>query len=74
MQCRLRAAQVRPVQRNNVLSCEVADSTGELTAVVYGRTPIAGVEPGTRIRLSGMVGIGEDGRPAMINPSYELLR
>ena len=33
VQGRLRAAEVRPVQHNNVLACEVADSTGELTAV-----------------------------------------
>ena len=74
MQGRLRAAQVRPVPHNNVLACEVADSTGELTAVFYGRTQIAGVEPGRQVRLHGMVGIGGDGHPAMINPACELLR
>jgi hypothetical protein len=74
VQGRLRAAQVRPVPRNNVLACEVADSTGELTAVFYGRTQIAGVEPGRRVRLHGMVGIDRDGHPAMINPACELLR
>jgi hypothetical protein len=74
VQGRLRTAQVRPVQRNNVLSCEVADATGELTAVFYGRAHIAGMEPGSQIRLRGMVGIGHDGHPAMINPAYELLR
>ena len=56
-----------------MLACEVADSTGELTAVFYDRSHIAGVEPGTRIRLRGTVGIDGDGRPAMINPAYELL-
>jgi hypothetical protein len=56
-----------------MLACEVADSTGELTAVLYGRTQIAGLEPGRRVRLHGMVGIGADGRPAMINPAYDLL-
>jgi amino acid transporter len=71
---RLRAAQVRPVPSNNVLAFEVADSTGELTAVFYGRTQIAGIEPGRRIRLHGMVGIGQDGHPAMINPACEPLR
>ena len=58
VQGRLRAAQVRPVPHHNVLACEVADSTGELTAVFYGRTQIAGVEPGRQVRLHGMVGIG----------------
>ena len=56
-----------------MLACEVGDSTGQLTALFYGRTQITGVEPGTRIRLHGTVGIGADGHPAMINPAYELL-
>jgi amino acid transporter len=73
VQGRLHAAEVRPLDRNNVLACEITDSTGELTALFYGRTHIAGVEPGSRIRLHGMVGIGADGHPAMINPRYELL-
>jgi hypothetical protein len=74
VQGRLRTAQVRPVPRNNVLACEVADSTGRLTAVFYGRTQIAGVEPGRQVRLRGMVGIDGNGHPAMINPACELLR
>jgi amino acid transporter len=73
VQGRLRAAQVRPVPSNNVLACEVTDSTGELTAVFYGRTQIAGVEPGRRVRLHGMVGIGSNGHPAMVNPACETL-
>jgi amino acid transporter len=71
---RLHAAEVRPVPGNSVLACEIADSTGRLTALFYGRAHIAGVEPGTRIRLHGMAAIGGDGRPAMVNPAYELLR
>jgi amino acid transporter len=74
VQGRLRTAQVRPVQRNNVLACEVADSTGELTVTFYGRAHIPGLEPGTQIRLRGMVSISVDGHPAMINPAYELVR
>ena len=58
---------------SNVLVCEVADSTGEVTAVFYGRAHIAGLEPGRQVRLRGVVGIGDDGRPSMINPGYELL-
>ena len=74
VQGRLHTAEVRAVKHDStVLACEVADSTGELTAVFYGRTQIAGLEPGRRVRLRGMVGIGADGRPAMINPAYDLL-
>lgn len=57
-----------------VLACEIEDSTGGLTAVFYGRGHIAGLEPGSRVRLRGTVGIGPDGRPEMANPFYELLR
>jgi amino acid transporter len=74
VQGRLHATEVRPMKHDgNVLACEVADSTGELTAMFYGRAHIPGLEPGRQVRLRGMVGIGVDGRPAMINPAYELL-
>ena len=75
VQGRLRAAQIRSGQSagTSVLACEVADSSGELTALFLGRAHIAGVGPGNRIRLHGKVGIGADGRPTMINPAYELL-
>jgi len=75
VQGRLHAAEIRTGQPgNSVLACQVADSTGQLTAVFYGRARITGVEPGTQIRLHGRVGTGADGHPAMINPAYELLR
>jgi len=75
VQGRLRAAEIRSSQPagTSVLACEVADSTGEITAVFLGRAHIIGIEPGNRIRLNGKVGIGADGRPTMMNPAYELL-
>jgi amino acid transporter len=73
VQGRLRTAEVRPARHSTMLACEVADSTGDLTALFYGRAHIAGLEPGRRIRLQGAVGIGDNGRPSMINPRYELL-
>ncbi len=75
VQGRLRATEIRfpGPAGSTVLACEVADSTGELTALFYGRASIAGVEPGSRIRLHGTVGVSADGHLAMINPAYELL-
>jgi hypothetical protein len=70
---RVRSVEIRPAGQSSVLACTVADSTGELTALFYGRQHIAGVEPGTKIRLNGAFGI-RDGQPAMINPNYVLLR
>jgi amino acid transporter len=69
---RVRNLEIRPVRGSCVLAATVADSTGELTALFYGREHIAGVEPGSKIRLTGAFGI-RDGAPGMINPNYELL-
>ena len=69
---RVRAVEIRPVQQSSVFECTVADSTGTLTTLFYGRTHIPGVEPGARLRLEGKVSM-RDGGPAMINPAYELL-
>ena len=63
---------IRPVEQNSVLALEIADETGTLTALFYGRKQIPGVDCGSRVRLTGTVGI-RDGRPVMINPMYELL-
>ncbi|MGA8463589.1 MAG: OB-fold nucleic acid binding domain-containing protein, partial [Trebonia sp.] len=69
---RVRSVEIRPVEQNCVFECTVADATGELTAMFYGRTHIPGVEPGARLRLQGKVSVREDG-PVMINPAYQLV-
>jgi RecG-like helicase len=70
---RVHTVQIRPVDQGSVLCCHIVDSTGEITALFYGRRHISGVEPGSRIRLHGTVGTGDNGRFAMINPAYELI-
>jgi hypothetical protein len=69
---RVHTVEIRPVEQNTVLACDVEDSTGQLTAMFYGRSNIAGIRPGVKVRLRGQVGI-RNGRPVMINPAYELL-
>jgi amino acid transporter len=69
---RVHTVEIRPVERNNVLACDIEDSTGQLTALFYGRSNITGLRPGSKVKLRGPVGIRE-GRPVMINPAYELL-
>jgi hypothetical protein len=69
---RVRSMEIRPVEHNSVLACEISDSTGELTALFYGRTRIPGVSCGSRVRFRGPVGI-KKGHPFMVNPTYELL-
>jgi hypothetical protein len=69
---RIRVVEIRPVERNSVLACEISDGTGQLTAMFYGRSHIPGVVCGARVRFRGSVGI-KDGHPVMTNPAYELL-
>jgi amino acid transporter len=69
---RVRVVEIKPVERNSVLSCEISDGTGQLTAMFYGRSHIPGIVCGARVRFRGSVGI-KDGHPVMINPAYELL-
>jgi amino acid transporter len=69
---RVHAVEIRPVERNAVLAVEISDSTGDLTALFYGRTHIPGIVCGARVRFRGPLGMREEG-PVMINPAYELL-
>ena len=69
---RVIVVEIRPVERNSVLACEVSDGTGVLTALFYGRSHIPGIVCGARVRFRGAVGI-KDGQPVMTNPAYELL-
>jgi len=69
---RVHSIEIRPVKRNFVLACTITDTSGEFTALFYGRTHITGVGPGSNIRLRGPVGITSTGA-VMINPAYELL-
>jgi hypothetical protein len=69
---RVHTVEIRPVEHNTVLACDIEDGTGQLTALFYGRSNIPGLRPGSKVRLRGQVGI-RDGKPVMINPAYELL-
>ena len=60
------------MEGSSVLACVVTDSSGELTALFYGRSHITGLRPGSNIRLRGAVGITSTGA-VMTNPAYELL-
>ncbi len=69
---RIRVVEIKPVERNSVLACEISDGTGTLTALFYGRSHIPGIVCSARVRFKGSVGIKE-GHPVMINPAYELI-
>src|SRR5439155_20163794 len=63
---RVRVVEIRSVERNSVLACEISDSTGDLTAPFYGRSRIAGLMCGSRGRRRGQVGTN-GGAPVLVN-------
>jgi hypothetical protein len=64
--------EFRPVEGSSVLACTVTDTSGELTALFYGRTHIPGLRPGSNVQLRGTASTTSTGT-VMINPAYELL-
>ena len=48
----------------------IEDGTGRLRAVFTGRTSLPGLELGSGLRVSGMVGEDNDGSAQMRNPAW----
>ena len=67
-------SSVRIVPRAGSASLEVGvfDGRGVVTAVFFGRKKIAGLNPGRRVVIEGMVA-PLNNRAFMYNPVYELL-
>jgi RecG-like helicase len=68
----VRSLRVQPWADVPTLQCVLVDSTGGITVVFLGRRHIAGIEPGTRMTVEGVVG-AHDFKLAMLNPDYSLL-
>ncbi len=68
----LRSVTLRPRAGVPALEAELYDGSGSLYVVWLGRRHIAGIEPGRRLRIHGMV-TRADGRRAVFNPRYELV-
>jgi hypothetical protein len=68
----LRSVTLRPRAGVPALEAELYDGTGHLSLVWLGRRQIAGIEPGRRVKVHGMV-TTSDGEPAIYNPRYELV-
>ena len=73
VQGRVHSVELRPVRGSCVLAVTVADSTGELTALFYGRPAHPRARAGRENRAHRRVRSCGAGVPGMINPTYELL-
>jgi amino acid transporter len=68
---RIKAMQVGTTAGRS-LEVQVFDGTGGVRLLFFGRTDIAGIEPGTVVRATGRVGEYK-GHLALANPYYELV-
>jgi len=68
----LQSVTLRPRAGVPALLAELYDGSGSLCLVWLGRRQIAGIEPGRRLRVAGMVTRSE-GQVSMFNPRYELV-
>jgi RecG-like helicase len=69
---RVRSVRVQPWAGVPTLECVLVDQTGGIGVVFLGRRQVAGVRPGTRMVVEGMVG-EHAGHMAILNPEYRLL-
>ena len=67
----IRSVVLRPRQGVPALEAELYDGSASVDLVWLGRRRIAGIEPGRRARIEGLV-CQIDGRPTIFNPRYEL--
>jgi amino acid transporter len=69
---RVRSIRVQPWGGNPALECALADETGSITVVFFGRREVGGVRLGTVLQASGTPG-EHHGMLAMLNPEYVLI-
>jgi len=67
----IRSVVLRPRQGVPALEADLYDGSGNLVLVWLGRREIAGIEPGRRLKVEGLV-CTREGRRSMFNPRYEL--
>jgi OB-fold nucleic acid binding domain len=69
---RVRSVRVQPWGGNPAVECTLADETGSVTVVFFGRDEVGGVRLGTVMSVTGVLG-EHRGRHAMLNPEYQVL-
>ena len=70
---RVKSVRTQPRAGTANLECVLADGTGKILLVFQGRRQIAGIQPGARLVVEGMVGDWAR-RQAILNPAYELVQ
>src|SRR5437762_2207562 len=69
---RVRSVRVQPWAGVPTLELTLVDDSGGIYVVFLGRREVAGIHPGSRMVVAGMVG-DHGGRMAILNPDYRLM-
>jgi RecG-like helicase len=69
---RVRSLRVQPWSGTPSLECTLADETGSITVVFFGRREVGGVRLGTIMQVNGVAG-EHHGMRAILNPEYRLI-
>lgn len=69
---RVRSLRVQPWSGTPSLECTLADESGSVTVVFFGRRSVGGVRPGTIMSVTGRAG-RHHGMTAMLNPEYTII-
>jgi hypothetical protein len=69
---RVRTMRVQPWAGVATLECSIVDASGGLLIVFLGRREVAGIAPGAKVVVEGMVG-DHGGRLAILNPAYRII-
>lgn len=64
---------IQPAEAAPVVEADLQDGTGLITLIWLGREQLAGIEPGTRLDVSGFAA-QRGGHRVMYNPRYEITR
>ncbi len=69
---RVRSVRVQPWSGTPSLELTLADETGSITVVFFGRRSLGGVRTGTVMSVTGVAG-SHHGLTAILNPQYEII-
>ncbi len=69
----LTSVTVKPKESSCCVEAELFDGSGNVLLRWIGRTAIAGIEPGRRLRAQGTLSSCDNGARVIYNPTYELL-
>ncbi len=69
---RVKSVRVQPWSGTPSLECTLADETGSITVVFFGRRSVGGVRTGTVMSVTGVAG-SHHGMKAILNPAYTII-